>query len=247
MEIGRTFGGHSFTMCTRMWTPLSRSAIKLGMAADLWKVVADLARLLDNEIVFIGGVAVYVHTLKHGAGLPPEMTHDADAAISLVASGTVRDHKEFVTNKRLKKAQITVDDIEVDLYVERHSGLRFDYVELEQYAARASIGKAHNVQIASLGHLLILKLDALRSRGASSHGAKDRRDVAKILVMLATRADDEDLQLVVGSATGADISAIARVLKSTAFMEVAKRNAQAASKLRAKGQLFLDRVQERGL
>ena len=212
---------------------------------DLWKIVADLVALTDGEIVFIGGIAVYAHSSM--GGLPLETTHDADAAISLSASGTVRDHEEFVTNKRLGKAQIKVAGIDVDLYVEHNSKLRVDYAELAQYAARATIGKARDFQIAALGHLLLLKIDALHARGHSGHGAKDRRDISKILVMAQDRlvkGDEDDLQLVIGGAVGSDIAAMQQVLKSTAFMEITKRNAQAAAKLRAKVQAFVDRVQK---
>ena len=85
-----------------------------------------------------------------------------------------------------------------------------------------------------------MKLDALRSRGASEHGDKDRRDVAKLLVILADRDDSTDLNLLIGNATRADFTAIAQVIKSTAFMEIARRNAQDAAKLRNKVQRFND-------
>jgi predicted nucleotidyltransferase len=214
------------------------------MAADLWKVTADVAKLTDGECVFIGGVAVYVYTKRSGAGMIPETTHDVDASITIAASGTLRDHKLLTQNKRLKKAQITVDGIEVDIYVEHQNNLRFDYAELATYAETASIGKAVDIQLASLPHLLLLKLDALRSRGASEHGDKDRRDVAKLLVILGDRDDPTDLDLVIGNAIKADFSTITQAIKSTAFMEIARRNAQAAAKLRDKAQRFIDLVKK---
>lgn len=218
------------------------------MTADLWKIVNDLVALTDGEIVFIEGLAVYAHSTK--SSLTPEGTHDADAAISLSASGTVRDHEEFVTNKRLGKAQIKVDGVDVDLYIEHNNKLRFDYADLAQYAERTSVGRAKDFQVAAPGHLLLLKLEALRARSHSAHGAKDQRDIAKILVILGERlisGDVEGLQLVVGHVTNADMSLIQRVLKSTAFMEITKRNAQAAARLRSKAQMFVGRVRkERG-
>ncbi len=215
------------------------------MATDLWKIVNDLVSLTDGEIVFIGGIAVHAHSAK--SGLPLETTHDADAAISLAASGTVREHEEFVTNKRLGKAQIKVGDVDVDLYVERNNKLRFDYAVLAQFAESASVGRAGSFQIAALGHLLLLKIDALRSRGHSAHGAKDRRDVAKILVMSGEcliKGDEEALHIVVGHSTDSDLSLMQQVLKSTAFMEITKQNAQAAARLRNKAQPFVDRLRK---
>jgi len=210
------------------------------MATDLWKVVADVAKLTDGECVFIGGVAVYVYTRQSRTGLIPEVTHDVDASITIAASGTLRDHQLLTQNKRLKKAQISVDGIEVDIYVEHQNSLRFDYAELAMYAETATIGKAVDIQLASPPHLLLLKLDALRSRGASEHGDKDRRDVAKLLVILADRDAPTDLNLLIGNATRADFTTIAQVIKSTAFMEIARRNAQDAAKLRNKVQRFND-------
>jgi hypothetical protein len=211
---------------------------------DVWHIVADLHSLCDGQVVFIGGVAVQALTQKLGAahGLPSEATHDVDMAVTIAASGALRDKKLLTPNKRLKKAQITVSAVEVDVYVEYQSGLRFDYTELATYAERLSIGKAVKVQIASIGHLVLLKLDALGARASSAHGAKDRRDLAKLFVMGSDR--DEDIQIVVGAATGADVSAMQRVLKSTAFTEITRGNAQAASKLRIKAEKFVERVKK---
>jgi predicted nucleotidyltransferase len=217
------------------------------MAMGLWKVVADVAKLTDGECVFIGGVAVYVYTQRSGTSMIPEATHDVDASITIAASGTLRDHQLLTQNKRLKKAQITVGGIEVDIYVEHQNNLRFDYAELAMYAENVSIGRAVDIQLASLPHLLFLKLDALRSRGASEHGAKDRRDVAKLLVILGNRADPTDLNLVIGNAAKSDLAAVLQVIKSTAFMEITSRNAQAAAKLRGKAQHFVDLVKNGAL
>lgn len=212
--------------------------------ADLWRAVARVVELTDGECVFIGGVAVYVYTQRSGSAMIPENTNDVDTSITAAAKGSLRDLCLLVENKRLKKAQATIEGVEVDVYVEYQNGLRFDYSELAMYSEAGSIGHAVGIKLASLPHLLFLKLDALRSRGASAHGNKDRRDVAKILVMLGDRNDQTDLDLFIGNSTKADLSAIARVIKSTAFMEIARRNAQVAAKLRAKAQAFIDRVKK---
>lgn len=214
------------------------------MKKDLWSIVADLHRLCDGQAVFIGGVAVQALTHKLGVphGLPPEATHDVDVSVTIAASGTLRDAEMLTLNKRLKKAQITVDGIEIDVYVEYQSGLRFDYTELAMYAERFSIGKATEVQIASVGHLILLKIDALGARASSTHGAKDRRDLAKLLVMGSDRAGDAEI--IIGFATGDDVTAMQRLLKSTAFAEITRGNAQAASKLRIKAERFVDQVKK---
>src|SRR5438445_541994 len=41
--------------------------------ADVWKVARDVAKLSDGEIVFIGGIATYLHVQRRPkAGLPLE-------------------------------------------------------------------------------------------------------------------------------------------------------------------------------
>ena len=205
--------------------------------ADLWKVVRDVATITGSEgIVYIGGVAIYLHTTK--TSMPPETTHDADAAVSIVGWSSLRDRYEAETNQRLSKSQITVDDVEVDLYVQHKSRLRFDYVELAQYAS-----ERRNFRIASRGHLLLLKLDAFRDRGSSQKGAKDRRDLAKLLVMLASTKGD-DFDLVLGSVTDADLVLLDQVVRSSAFMEITKRNAKTASSLRTKAESFVKRMRD---
>jgi hypothetical protein len=209
--------------------------------ANLWAVVAKLNKELDEEIVFIGGVAVYAYTLYSQAGILPEMTHDVDAAITISASAQLRDDREgnlFVKNARLKKAQVTMDGVDVDIYIEHQNNLRFDYPDLAMYANTASVEKAHDFRLASLPHLLFLKIEAYRSRA----GEKDQRDIAKILVLLDASENQGDFDLVLGNITKTDHLAISRIIKSSAFMEIARNNAQAASKLRARAQNFIDRV-----
>jgi hypothetical protein len=205
----------------------------------LWKIVRDLIKISDGEIVFIGGIAVYLHAARRRAAkLPPETTHDVDAALSLVAAGSMRDELEVVPNPRLKKAQVKIGEIDVDLYVEYQNGLRFDYQELAQYATTA-----RKLKIAALGHLLLLKIDAYLARSTSARGAKDRRDIAKILVLLAD-ASKEQRDLVIGHAVTADLKVVAEVLKSSAFMEIAKHNAKIAAELRKRAQRAITVIQE---
>jgi hypothetical protein len=203
----------------------------------VWKAARELVELAGNEIVFIGGVAVYLHAKRRRASkLSPEVTHDIDTALSLVANDTVRHEFQVVTNPRLQKSQTTINGIEVDMYVEYRSGLRFDYQELAQYAV-----KAGKFNIASLGHLLLLKVAALRDRHASSKGAKDRRDVAKLLVLLADTSQDQR-DLILGNATAADMAMIEHVIGSTAFMDIAQRNAKTAATLRTRAQRAVDQI-----
>src|SRR5277367_4563972 len=152
--------------------------------SKVWKVVKDLTA--DNEdIVIIGGVAVYIHTeIYNSKDIPVEFTHDADMAISLPTLSQLADEGyEIVTNKRLNKRQIIINDVDVDIYVAHQSKLRVSYNHLAESAKDLADG-GEVVMVASLGHLLILKIAALEARWSSAHGEKDRRDVAKLMVMI---------------------------------------------------------------
>lgn len=207
----------------------------------VWNVVVELTEDHD-DMVLIGGVAVYVHTEAYNTeyksrDITVEFTHDADMAISMPTLGQLRDEHEVVVNKRLGKRQITVDGVEVDIYVANQSGLRIKYDDLAELAV-----DVEGVPVACLGHLLLLKLDALDDRWSSSHGDKDRRDVAKLMVMLHVSDDEPSFDAVVDLATSADLKLMKRVVGSSAFIDLAKKNSQTASRLRKKAEAFLEDV-----
>lgn len=205
---------------------------------DVWKVASDVAKLSDGEIVFIGGLATYLHIQRRPkAGLPLEATHDVDASISAVASSSLRDQYEFTENPRLHKVQVRVDDVDVDLYPQHISRLRFAYIDLAPYAQRY-----RGFKIAAIPHILLLKIDAIEDRGSSGKGAKDRRDAAKLLVLL--RGSPQARKLLAGLAAPSDLTALRAVMKSPAFLEIARSNAKVASVLRKKAQEAIDAVEK---
>ena len=206
--------------------------------ADVWEVSRAVAKLANGEIVFIGGTATYLHVQRRPkAGLPLEATHDVDASISAVASSSLRDSYEFTENPRLHKVQIRVDNIDVDLYPQHISQLRFSYLDLAPYAQAY-----RGFKIAAIPHILLLKVDAIESRGTSKKGAKDRRDAAKLLVLLY--GSPQARALLAGLAARSDLFALRTVMKSPAFMEIVHGNAKAASVLRKKAEEALDAVEK---
>ncbi len=204
--------------------------------ADIWKVARDIAKLSYGEIVFIGGVATHLHVQRRPkSGLPLEGTHDVDAMISAVASSVLRDKYEFEENSRLHKVQITVENIDVDIYPQQLSRLRFSYLDLAPYAQRY-----RGYRIASIPHIMLLKVDAIEDRGSSRKGAKDKRDAAKLLVLL--RGSPQARALLAGLAAPSDLVSLRAIAKSPAFMEIVHGNAKAASALRKKADEALDFV-----
>ncbi|GIK74436.1 MAG: hypothetical protein BroJett021_34240 [Chloroflexota bacterium] len=155
----------------------------------LWKGIREINDLFPDGMVFIGGVAVYLHINKDA--LPPgfiEFSHDADLYFSLADFSDLRDMEEVTANRRLNKHQIIKHGVEYDIYLERHNSLAIPYSE-----AFAHSVVIDNIRAACLEHLLVLKLDAFSSRKGSSKGAKDERDLIRICYLLAGKGIDMDL------------------------------------------------------
>ena len=71
--------------------------------------------------------------------------------------------------------------LEFDVYVEHNDGLRVPYKDI---AAASTV--VDGIRVASLEHLLVLKLDAYAARRGSAKGRKDERDLIRIAHMLTT-------------------------------------------------------------
>lgn len=157
----------------------------------LWKGIREINDLFPDGVVFIGGVAVYLHIDRDAlpAGFV-EFSHDADLYFSLADFADLRDIEEVTANRRLNKHQIIRHGVEYDIYLERHNSLAVPYSE-----ARAHSVVIDGMRVACLEHLLVLKLDAYGSRKGSSKGAKDERDLIRICYLLAGKGFDMKLIL----------------------------------------------------
>jgi hypothetical protein len=204
----------------------------------VWAAVRRFVDAYPEDVVVIGGIAVFLHARAAASmDLPAEYTHDADLYVSLPSWADIRDTYTVVPNRRLSKHQITVDGVEFDLYLEHNNALRVDYGDLATAAVTLD-----GARVACLEHLLLLKLAALRERWASDHGQKDRRDVAKLLVLL----DDREPFWTLAQATEDDLALIDRVQESSAYLELAGGNAHRAAKLKKRAVMFIGRL-KRGL
>lgn len=196
----------------------------------VWQSVQTFVQDFPDDTIAIGGVAVYLHSLASG-DLPAEFTHDADFSVGLPSWAEMRDYYDVTTNRRLGKHQAVIDGIEFDIYVARQNKLRLDFDDLARHAMRIQ-----NVNVAHPEHLLLLKLDALRARFASSHGQKDRRDVAKLLILLR----DTPPRLAPRQLTDDDVDLIDRVMRSTAFSDIANGNAHRAKALKKLASVYVN-------
>jgi hypothetical protein len=187
------------------------------------------------DVVFIGGVAVYVHLADRAlATIPLEVSHDADFMISFADYGSLKDEEEITPTPRLAKHQMIVDGVEFDVYVERLNSLVVPYDEVYAYSVVID-----NVRVAALEHLLVLKLEALAKRHYSSKGSKDRRDVAKIGLLLG---QDIKSDLIVPYMRDDLLEHLYDTAKSTVFFELCARNAHTAKKVKSAFLAFVESV-----
>lgn len=168
-------------------------------------------------------VAVYLHIRRKKAAFV-EFSHDGDFYISLQDFGELRDIEEVTTNRRRGKHQIVKNGIDFDVYVERHNSLLVSHQDVE----RASV-VIDDVRVASVEHLLLLKLDAYRNRRGSGKGEKDERDIIRLGYLLS---DGADLGLLAPYLTAEMVDMLRGVERSKQFLVMCQRNAQQASRVR---------------
>ena len=155
--------------------------------SKLMGACTELAGLFPEGLVFIGGIAVYVHSINHQETQAlAETTHDADLYISLSDMADLREIEEVTNNRRLSKHQLIKRGFEFDVYTERQSDLRVSYEEVMAHSQQYD-----DMRVTCLEHLLVLKMAAYQARKGSVKGEKDARDLLRI----ATIAQQSDQSL----------------------------------------------------
>ena len=206
--------------------------------AALWSGICELSESFPEGLVFIGGIAVYLHARQ--AKLPPwgvEFSHDGDFYVSLADFSDLRDYEEVTPNRRLSKHQFIKNGIGFDVYLEHNNTLRVSYAD-----AWAHSLVVENVRVVSLEHLLPLKLDAYSDRKGSAKGRKDERDLIRISHILSHhRMHKKWLEPYV---TSDDVRLLKEAIRSPEFVLMTGGNVQQASRLRADFRVILDAVVE---
>jgi hypothetical protein len=199
--------------------------------ANLWKQVHIVSEWFPDGAVFIGGIAVYLHTMAARpvrarspiprAGDPwMEFSHDADMYIGFTDLTDLRDLENLTPNRRLSKTQFIKSGAEFDVYVERQHTLRVKYDD-----AVTNSTVIDHVRVACLEHLLLLKIDAYNDRKGSAKGDKDQRDIVRIVHALQRSMHNKRFA---GYATYDDITALDVTSKSTELRAMAKTPREAA-------------------
>ena len=156
-------------------------------ANPLWSLVRDAVLLLPGAVL-IGGLAVEARmtSARVGRSWVTAWSRGIDLMASMDDIARARRDEEVVRNLRLRRHEIRKPHVRVDVYVDREHGLCVPYSEV--WAHRVVLG---GISIACVGHLIALKTAAVLGRGASSKGAKDADDLARLLLL--TGADDPAL------------------------------------------------------
>ena len=188
----------------------------------------EISSLFPDGIVFIGGIAIYLHTINQDEiSAYAEFTHDADFYISIADMSDLRDIEEVTPNRRLNKHQIIKNKFEFDIYTERYSSLIVPYDHVKAYSE-----KYDTLNVSCLEHLLVLKLEALLDRINSSKGSKDVKDIIRISQISAARQKNLRSDLIEGYLSYKHLEILKQIEKSPEFMSLAKGNAKLAKSLR---------------
>lgn len=188
----------------------------------------EIASLFPEGVVFIGGIAIYLYTINHDEiSSFAEFTHDADFYISIADMSDLRDIEEVTPNRRLSKHQLIKNGFEFDIYTERYSSLIVPFDQIKAYSE-----KFDTISVASLEHLLLLKLEALKDRIKSAKGSKDIKDILRISQIASVRKMKLRPDLIEGYFSDKHLGLLKYVEKGPEALSLAKGNAQLAKNIR---------------
>jgi len=134
-----------------------------------WNIMQDIKKE-DWRFIVIGGWATYLWTKQH-------KSKDIDVVIlDFDTLSLLKKKYDLKKNDALKKYEIVMGDIDIDIYVPYYSQLT---LPLEVIAKYTSFVEGFEVVKPEI--LLILKQGAEQDRGHSIKGQKDRIDIMTLL------------------------------------------------------------------
>lgn len=135
-----------------------------------WEILQRI-RKLPIDFILIGGWAAYLWTKMYKSkGIDIIIKNFDDLKY-------LKENYDLRKNDRLKKYEIKIEDIDIDIYVPYYSNLALDINEIIKDST-----KIENFNVVSPEVLLILKQGAERDREYSVKGAKDRIDIVALLL-----------------------------------------------------------------
>jgi hypothetical protein len=197
---------------------------------ELLLACQEIASAYPEGIVFIDGIAVYMHAINNDrTATLAAFTHDADFYISLADMGDLRDDLEVTANRRLNKHQLIKRGFQFDIYTERQSSLIVPYDHVRAHAV-----KYEKLMVAALEHLLVLKLEAYRDRRHSSKGDKDANDIIQICLIGGEGKPGLRSELCLGFMQQEHIELLKTIARGPHFMALARGNSKLAKDLRVR-------------
>jgi len=135
-----------------------------------WDLLLKIKKL-PFEFVVIGGWAAYLWTKTH-------KSKDIDIVLKTFEDlKYLKEHFELKKNDNLKKYEIVVDEIDIDIYTAFYSKLTLPVEEIIKNTA-----KIEGIELVAPEVLLILKQGAELERKDSVKGSKDRIDIMTLLI-----------------------------------------------------------------
>ncbi len=132
-----------------------------------WKILQELNK--KYRFIVIGGWAIYLWAKQ-------QKSKDVDIVVEINELQKLKQ-ENLIKNDRLKKYEIKLEEIDVDIYVEHFSELAIPVSDLKKYSS-----KVEGFSVVLPEALLILKQKAEIYREYSVKGEKDRIDIMSILL-----------------------------------------------------------------
>lgn len=200
----------------------------------------EFSQMYSEGLVYIGGIAVYLHAINAGESVRAfaEATHDADFYISLADMGDLRDIEEVVPNRRLSKSQLIKGGFEFDIYTERQADLIIPFADVFAHSVLKG-----EMRVACLEHLFALKLEAWRDRRHSSKGGKDARDLVRIALVAAQEEAGFKAELAARFLSDRHLELFDSLRRTPEVVALASGNAVKAKHMRAQLNGLLDSIE----
>ncbi len=135
-----------------------------------WNVLLSLKKM-PFEFILIGGWATYLWTKTH-------KSKDIDIVLTdFKALEYLKENHDLRKNEHLRKYEIKIGEIDVDIYVQFFSKLAIPPEDLKEYTT-----KLEGITVILPEALLVLKQAAEIDRRGSTKGEKDSIDIMTLLL-----------------------------------------------------------------
>ena len=136
------------------------------LTEESWKTLQELNK--KYKFTLIGGWAVYLWTKQ-------QKSKDIDIVVGISELQKFKQEK-LAKNDRLKKYEIKIGEIDIDIYVSHFSKLAIPVGDIEKYSSNVG-----GFRVALPEALLALKQGAWLDRRYSIKGEKDKIDIVSLL------------------------------------------------------------------